>query len=123
MGLVPWLFCPKSGERIGNGGAVITPKFTQKGQWVFTYYAFGKDHTIPAGTALGKKLKGEAKKRSNEYSNLKPMEALLKYAHAQDNESGFAITDKEWEHFIKEMKVQPTRTSIRQQQQRKGVGG
>ena len=97
-------FCPVSGKHIGNGGAVITPYFTKKRQWMFTYYAFGKNHTISLNTALGKKLKEEAKRRSNEYSNLKPMEALLKYAHAQDNESEFAITDEEWEHFIKEMK-------------------
>ena len=111
MGLVPWLFCPVSGERIGNGGGVITPNCIKKKYWQFTYYAFGKDHTIPAGTALGKKLKGEAKKRSNEYSYLKPLEALLEYA--RNNESGFAITDKEWEHFIIEMNVQPTRASTR----------
>ena len=106
--------------RSGNGGGVITPNFTKKKNWVFTYWAFGKSHTIPLGTALGEKLKEEAERRRKEYSNLKPLEALLMYA--RNNESQFVITDKEWEHFIIEMNVQPTRASNRQQQQRKVWG-
>jgi len=78
-------------------------------------------HTISSNTALGKKLKEEVETRVKGYSNLKPLKALLKYA--QDRKIEFAISVKDWDDFIKEMNVQPTRTSIRQQQQRKGVGG
>jgi len=103
--------------RSGNGGGVITPNFTKKKNWVFTYWAFGKSHTIPLGTALGIRLKEEAERRREEYSDLDPLVALLEYAHAQDNESEFAITDEEWEHFIEEMNVQPTRVSTRKRKE------
>ena len=96
--------------RTGSGGAVITPISINKQYWQFTYWAFGKDHTIPLGTALGKKLKAEAEKRREKYSDLDPLVALLEYAQ-KDNKMEFAITDEEWEHYIKEM--QPTRVSTR----------
>jgi len=106
MGLVPWLFCPVSGERIGNGGGVITPNLINKKHWKFTYYAFGKNHTIPLGTALGKILKKEAeerrKKYQEKYPDSVPLDALLEYA--QNNEIEFAITDEDWGKFIEEMK-------------------
>jgi len=93
--------------RTGSGGAVITPHCINKKHWQFKYYAFGKDHTIPAGTALGIRLKEEAERRREKYQeiypDLDPLEALLEYA--RNNESVFAITDGDWEHFIEEMKV------------------
>ena len=91
--------------RAGNGGGVITPNSIKKKHWKFTYYAFGKEHPIPLGTVLGIRLKEEAERRRKEYPGLDPLVALLKYAHAQDNESVFAITDEDWGKFIEEMKV------------------
>ena len=103
--------------RSGNGGGVITPHYcVNKTYWYFTYFAFGENHIIPAGTALSKKLKKVAEERREKYSNLKPLEALLEYA--QDNESVFAITDGDWELFIEEMKEMEKEKEMKEKERR-----